>query len=421
MPPEEDSADASRFKKLQAPAIKWVQQDIDLMVEWFCKRNENGIPINNEAWVTRTHTDVAERMLEETGLANKQLATKKKASDKIDAIVKKYEDMRIKAEGSGWGTDIETHKQHQLASIHGPTVKEYMLKKCPWYYDFESLYHDHPSVKPPAIIDYFQPPRRNGQAVKETDIGGIDNPIDAEGDVEEGPQEDRVSTHENEKEDASGSDLQQSAHSQAERVARASGAEPSTAKIIAISLGDDEDYSYLDDVPRIQPRIPRTLVPYRSETAPVESIEQSSAKPTKQTPRVPKETPKEAPKEGAKARSKSKRSLPMPGDSDSEEETEKSRRDRWKKTKWRLTLAEAMLEEAKMKDSRLRDQAKADREERQRQHKLEMEERQQQYKLEFQQREHHHAALMARHQLLIDQSQESLLRVQLELSKETAF
>ena len=88
MPPKKDSAGVSGPKEAQAPAIKWVHQDIDLIVEWFCKRNEEGIPANYEAWATRTHTDVAERMLEETGLVNKQLAMKKKASDKVDAIIK---------------------------------------------------------------------------------------------------------------------------------------------------------------------------------------------------------------------------------------------------------------------------------------------------------------------------------------------
>ena len=176
-------------------------------------------------------------------------------------------------------------------SLSMAPVQKYLLKKCPWYCKFEGVYHNHPNVHPPITIETGQPPCRNGQTVKEINLGGIGKPIDAKGDVEEGPQEDKISTHENENENVSDSDLQHSSHSQAERVARARAAEASTEKIIIPSLEDDEDNSYLDDVPRIQPRIPRIPVPYRSGTAPVESIEQSSAKPTKQTRRATKEAP----------------------------------------------------------------------------------------------------------------------------------
>ena len=156
-----------------ARAIKWVEQDVDLIVEWFCKRDEAGIPITYEAWVTSAHTDIAQRMLEETGLENKQLATKKKAADKLDTMIKDYKDIKMKVEGPGWGIDAGPHKEHDLTSPHGATVKEYISKKCPWFYDFEDVFHDHPGVNPLVIIESGQPPRCDGLAVEETDLGGF--------------------------------------------------------------------------------------------------------------------------------------------------------------------------------------------------------------------------------------------------------
>ena len=70
-------------------------------MEWFCRRDEAGRATNYNAWTTTVHTEVAERMLQETGLKDKNLVTKKKTVDKMDAMVKEYKDMRQKAEGSG--------------------------------------------------------------------------------------------------------------------------------------------------------------------------------------------------------------------------------------------------------------------------------------------------------------------------------
>ena len=68
-------------------------------------------------------------MLEATGLLTKPLATKKKAADKIEDMIKKYKDVQTMAEGSGWGMNVETHKQSVMKD--GSTINEYILKKCP--------------------------------------------------------------------------------------------------------------------------------------------------------------------------------------------------------------------------------------------------------------------------------------------------
>ena len=70
-------------------------------------------------------------------------------------------------------------------------------------------------------------------------------------------------------------------------------------------------------------------------------------------------------------------------------------------------MAESMFKQAKMDNARERDHVKADKEE-----------RQQRYELERQQRDHHHAAEMARSEVLINESKERLLRLQLEMSRQ---
>ena len=437
------NAAAPALQKTREPAIKWAQQDIDLIVEWFCRRDEDGIPANYEAYATSAYTEVAEKMLQETGLIDKALTTKKKAADKMDSMVKAYKDMRMKAEGSGWGTDAATHKENYLATAHGTTVNDYILKKCPWFYEFEDVYHDHPGVNPPIIIESGQPPRRDGKAVDETDLGGfgaekntevVENAEDvekaedlrnmegartAEEDLEDHDTRTRQDTVQ-----LSDSDSQHSAKSlAAARMRTVEATKTSIVKTILPPLSDNEDYSWLDEVipkpkNKPQPQQPKTPVPYRrSKTAPIESIEQVPAEAIEQ-PHKRKTTT------SSEVRSKSKRPLPAE-DSDSEVEIEKSRRSRWKSTKGKLSMAESLFELARMDDSRQRDHVKAEREERRQQFELEKQQRDQHHAAEMARSERHHAAEMARLQVLINESveranesKERLLRLQLELQKQ---
>lgn len=289
---------------------------------------------------------------------------------------------------------------------HGITVSDYILKKCPWFYEFEGVFHDHPGVNPPIAIESGQPPRRDGVAMKETDLGGFGGNDDVEAEADEGPSKDQeegaISTHEDEDKEAkeaSDTESQHSAHS----LAAAAQKKAAEATLLLPSL--NEDWSWLDDVPKTktQPQIPQTPVPNRAKAVPAETMEQTSAKPTKPADQPPKEKAK---KTTSKARSKSKR--PVPEDSDSES-NDKSRRNLWKSSKGRLTMAEFMLEQSHIEDARA---------------KIDKEERRELFEFERQQREHHHAAQMANSQILINKSEERvneskerLLRLEMEVAE----
>lgn len=187
------------------------------------------------------------------------------------------------------------------------TVEEYTLTKCPWYYQFESVFNAHPGVNPPIIFESGQPYRRNGQDVEETNLGGFeDNGDDAEGD------------------DETDNDSLHSIHSLKARSAKTIRA--TVEKTLVPPMSDDEDDAIID-MPTA-----RTL-PIRSKTAPIETTEQSSPKPT---PKTIKASSKTTPKEKTKTtRDKKKRSRSE--DLESEEETSKNRRSQWKKRKGRRT------------------------------------------------------------------------------------
>lgn len=150
-----------------------------MIVEWFCTRNENGVRVNYDAWTTGNHSDAAEKMLDQTGLVIKAGVTKKKATDKMVDMIKQYKDLRHTIEQSGWGTGLDgvdgiSHEDHELQTGTCKTAKELVPKRCPWYYEYEELFCDHPGVSPPTLIESQQPTRRDGQIVNDIELGGYD-------------------------------------------------------------------------------------------------------------------------------------------------------------------------------------------------------------------------------------------------------
>lgn len=49
--------------------------------------------------------------------------------------------------------------------------KEFVLKRCAWYYDYKKLFCNHPGVNPSALIKSEQPIRCNGQIVNDSELG----------------------------------------------------------------------------------------------------------------------------------------------------------------------------------------------------------------------------------------------------------
>ena len=81
------------------------------------------------------------------------------------------------------------HKQQELNSEEGRTVKDHILKKCPWFYEFEDIFHKHPIISPPLLIESEQPARRDGVSVNDSELGGFDfdleETLEAHGEIED--------------------------------------------------------------------------------------------------------------------------------------------------------------------------------------------------------------------------------------------
>lgn len=53
------------------------------------------------------------------------------------------------------------------------TVKDHVLKKCPWFYNFEDIFHKDPTISFPILIKSEKPACRNGANINDSELGGF--------------------------------------------------------------------------------------------------------------------------------------------------------------------------------------------------------------------------------------------------------
>ena len=78
--------------------------------------------------------------------------TKEKTRDKIGSMIALYKTWRNKADETGWGLDVTCHDQ-VMENTRGNTIREVLIQKCPWYYQFEEIMGDSPTVSPPFLME----------------------------------------------------------------------------------------------------------------------------------------------------------------------------------------------------------------------------------------------------------------------------
>ena len=69
-------------------------------------------------------------------------------------MINSFKKWRTKAKATRWG--INPHDHDKPANEELPdngTIRQLLVRKCPWYYDFELLFHDHPNITAPHLVE----------------------------------------------------------------------------------------------------------------------------------------------------------------------------------------------------------------------------------------------------------------------------
>lgn len=111
------------------------------------------MPVNLNFYQKGNKSDAARKLIIDTKLnTEKPDASKEKVRDKISQMIKTYKETRALADATGWG--VEPTKHEMVANnTHGETIKEVIIKKCFYYYDFEDVMGDSPTISPPFLVE----------------------------------------------------------------------------------------------------------------------------------------------------------------------------------------------------------------------------------------------------------------------------
>ena len=141
----------------QAPNIRWKDEDIQQIVQWLCFRDGDGVLTHLNTYQKSNKVEASRRLLEESGLGlQRPDISKEKTRDKIGQMIKTFKETRSLADTTGWGVDPTNHDV-VADNTRGETIKEVILKKCAWYYEFEEIMGDLPTITPPFLIESTQP------------------------------------------------------------------------------------------------------------------------------------------------------------------------------------------------------------------------------------------------------------------------
>ena len=81
-------------------------------------------------------------------------------------MINSFKKGRTKTKTTGWGINTLDHdKLVNNKLLDNGTICQLFLLKCPWYYNFKNLYHDHPNIIAPYMIEFRGPDCRVGREV----------------------------------------------------------------------------------------------------------------------------------------------------------------------------------------------------------------------------------------------------------------
>ncbi len=132
----------SSVRNRKTLTIRWKKEDVQLIVHWFCERDESEVSINLNLFQKDNKIEMCKRLLNESELrAQRSDVFKEKTRDKMRQMMKQFKKTRSLTETTKWKVNII--KQNVVTNnIREQIIKEIILKKCSYYYELENIMND---------------------------------------------------------------------------------------------------------------------------------------------------------------------------------------------------------------------------------------------------------------------------------------
>lgn len=133
--------------------IKCTKEDIEVIFSWIMYRDQHGELVNYLLYLKGDKAEASKQLLIDTGMGETKVGmTKGNLRDKIGSMTDTHKKWRNIADETGWGLDLSKHDQTQ-ENTGGETIREVLLQRCSWFYEFEEIMGDSPGIHPPFIME----------------------------------------------------------------------------------------------------------------------------------------------------------------------------------------------------------------------------------------------------------------------------
>jgi hypothetical protein len=125
-------------------------------VQWFCKQDNNDVLINLDAYTRDNKMKACRKLLLKIELDTQRLdISKKKTRNKINQMIKTFKKVRNLAQKIEWEVNISKHDVI-VENIREITIREVLIKKCSFYYEFEKIMRDISIITSSYVMKFIQ-------------------------------------------------------------------------------------------------------------------------------------------------------------------------------------------------------------------------------------------------------------------------
>ncbi len=134
--------------------LKWNDENVDVVVQWLCIRDERNVVVNLKFYQTDNKIETARRLQSKTHLrVNRSDISKKKVRDKIEQMIRNFKAVKQMTKTIEWEVNVTKHNV-VVENSRDMIIKDVLLKKCSYYYEFEELLEDSSIITSSFTLEF---------------------------------------------------------------------------------------------------------------------------------------------------------------------------------------------------------------------------------------------------------------------------
>ncbi len=121
-----------------------------------CKQDEKDVSVNLNAFQKENKVETFKKVLINIDLITLRLdISKEKKRDKLNQMIRLFKEIKALTKTTDWRVDLTKHDV-VVDNTRKITIREVLIKKCSFYYEFEEIMHDLSTITLSFVMKFTQ-------------------------------------------------------------------------------------------------------------------------------------------------------------------------------------------------------------------------------------------------------------------------